>query len=305
MSLALLMAAGFSFDANQVAPDAGQMGPLPAGWYSVIVADSSIEATKDGAGAYIKAVFKVLEPNPQFVNRPIYVNFNIKNNNQQAVDIAMGQLSALSHAIGVLNWQDTQQLHNIPLKVRVKVRPGSDGYDPSNNITAFKPITEDVVLGPEQGNVKNAGAVPQHPGNQQPSMGAPQVQQPQVQQPQQQWQQNPAQQQPNFQQQQPQVQQPVQQQPMQQVQQPIQQQPVQQQQPQTAQQPWEQNGAAQAQQQQPQVYQQQPQQQVQQPQQQPVQQQQVYQQPNPAQQQPVQQQAQPQGGEVPPWVNQQ
>lgn len=282
--LAAMAGLGFNFDANQIAPDAGALGPVPAGWYSALVEESSIESTKDGTGTYIKMKLKIIEPQ-QFMNRVIFQNFNIKNNNQQAVDIAMGQLSALSHAVGVLNWQDTQELHQRPMKIRVKVRPAQGEYEAQNAITAFKPATENVALGP----VDSAQAgVPVHPSSQQPS-GAPQIGAPQVQQPmqQQQWNQQPQQ-----------VQQPQQMQ--QPVQQPMQQAPVQQPQ-QAVQQPWEQQQQP-MQQQQPVQYQQQAQ-----PQQQPMQQQPVQQAPVQQQAQPVQQQQQPQqaGAAVPPWVNQQ
>ncbi|WII71734.1 hypothetical protein QJS83_14810 [Bdellovibrio sp. 22V] len=251
----IAMMAGFSFDASQIAPDQGVAGPVPAGWYVGMVEKSEIKATKDGTGAYIAMTVNIVEPQ-QFAGRKVFTNFNIKNNNQQAVDIAYGQLSALSHAVNIINWNDTSMLHNIPFKFRVKVRKGDGNYSDSNDITKYSPMTEVVVLGPEGG--ATAAAPVAVPGMQQP-------QQPmQPQQPQQPMQQQAPVQQPVQQQvQQP----PMQAQPQQQVQQPVQQMQQMQQQPQQPQQPvqaqqglpqqpWEQNPAQQQQVQQPQQVQQ-------------------------------------------------
>lgn len=172
----LAMMAGFSFDASQYAPDQGVAGALPTGWYVGAIEKSEIKATKDGTGAYIAITVNVIEPQ-QFAGRKVFNNFNIKNNNQQAVDIAYGQLSALSHAIGVINWTDTTMLHNIPFKFRVKVRKGDGNYSDSNDITKYSPMTEMVTLGPE-------GGATAAPVNTVPGMGAPMQPQAPVQQPQ-------------------------------------------------------------------------------------------------------------------------
>lgn len=335
--------AALNFDATTVVPDAGTGDPLPAGWYNVMVDESELKPTNDGAGARLATRFTVLDGFAQ--GRKIFTGFNIKNANPVAQEIAFKQLSALAHAVGVLQVQDSAQLHGIPLKVRVKIKPASGGYEPSNDITAYKNINEAVTLAvaPAAAPGVGGGMAPQAGGFGQPAptggFGQP-VQQP--------VQQQQMQQQPVQQMQQP-VQQPVQQpgfgqqqQPMQMVQQPVQQQQVQQpmQQPaQEQQQVWAQPNAQQpwtdpnAQAQQPQ---QQMQQQVQQPVQQPVQQMQQQpvmqeqpaqqmqqQQPvqqavqQPVQQQQVQQQAQQPvqqqaadpaalaGAAVPPWQTQQ
>ena len=134
--------AHLGFDATQVQPDSGQLDPVPAGWYIVSVDESELKPTSDGLGARLAVRFSILEG--QFANRKIYTGFNIRNANPVAQEIAFKQLSALAHAVGVLQVQDSQQLHNIPLKVRVKIRPPKDGYDAQNDITAFKNVNEDV-----------------------------------------------------------------------------------------------------------------------------------------------------------------
>jgi hypothetical protein len=282
-----------NFNAATVTPDTGFGEPLPAGWYNVMMTGSEMKPTKDGTGAYLACEYTVMDG--QYANRKVFSNLNIRNNNPTAQEIAYKQLSAICHAVGVIQCQDSGELHGKPLKIKVKVRIDKTGeYEPSNDITAYKNIDEQVQGGAPAGN----------PAMQQAPAGfAGMPQQNPMAQPQQPWQQ---QQMPPQNMQQP-VQQPMQQQQFQQPQyqqqpqQPAQyqQQPMQPQGQQAApagagQQPWEQAGNAQPwaqpQPQQMQQVQQAPQQQ--QMQQQPVQQ---------AQQNPVVQQF---AGAVPPWQQQ-
>ena len=146
--------AHLGFDATQVQPDTGQLDPIPAGWYNVMVDESDIKPTSDGAGARLAVRFNVIDG--EFAGRKIYTGFNIRNANPVAQEIAFKQLSALAHAVGVLDVRDSQQLHGIPLKVRVKIKPPKDGYDAQNDITAYRNINEDVSGG-KGGASKPAG----------------------------------------------------------------------------------------------------------------------------------------------------
>lgn len=134
--------AQFQFDANTVAPDAGVVDPLPAGWYNMVVDETSIEPTSKGDGAYIKAKLKVISGH--YSGRVVFTNFNIRNANPTAQEIAYKQLSALCHATGQLTFNDTSELHQKPLKVRVSVRAGDGTYEPSNDVKAYRNINETI-----------------------------------------------------------------------------------------------------------------------------------------------------------------
>jgi len=134
--------AHLGFDATTVAPDTGQLDPIPPGWYIVSADESELKPTSDGLGARLAVRFVVLDG--QYAGRKIYTGFNIKNANPVAQEIAFKQLSALAHAVGVLQVQDSAQLHSIPLKVRVKIKPPEAGYDAQNEITAFKNVKGEV-----------------------------------------------------------------------------------------------------------------------------------------------------------------
>lgn len=147
--------ASLGFDATQVKPDEGQMGPIPKGWYNAMIEKSEVAPTKDGSGTILKLTFKVLDG--QYRDRKVFVNLNIRNANATAQNIALGQLSAICHAVGVLRADQSEQLHNLPMKIRVKVRV-QEGYEDSNDITAYKNINEVVE---ETGSV--AGLAPLSP----------------------------------------------------------------------------------------------------------------------------------------------
>jgi hypothetical protein len=132
--------AQLNFNAAEVAPDAGRADPIPAGWYIAAMEKSELKPTKDGTGSLLACTFGVLDG--QYKGRKVFFNFNLRNANPQAQEIAYKQFSAVCHAIGHLMVGDTAELHNRPLKIRVKVRPADAQYEAANDITAFKNVNE-------------------------------------------------------------------------------------------------------------------------------------------------------------------
>ena len=169
--------AQLNFDATNVAPDTGFGDPIPAGWYNMRVVESDLKPTKDNAStgnAYLAVQLEVIDG--EYAKRRVFTNFNLKNTNPVAQEIAYKQLSALAHAVGVLVVQDSQQLHGIPFKAQVKVREGSvknaetgEKYDPSNVINQYKNINENVA-----GASPAVPGVPGAPGGMPPGFGTAQ-----------------------------------------------------------------------------------------------------------------------------------
>lgn len=183
--------AQLNFNARTVAPATGVMDPVPAGWYNVMIEASEEKPTSGGNGSFLELKLNILDG--QFQGRKLFHRLNLKNPNAQAVEIAYKELSAVCHAVNVLDVPDSQVLHGIPLKVKVSVRAGGpkmangvptgEMYEPSNEIKRFANINEDV----SNSRVGGATAQPQGPavgqptGYQQPGF---QAQQPPAQQPQ-------------------------------------------------------------------------------------------------------------------------
>lgn len=165
--------AQLSFNAQNVAPDQGR-DPIPADVYNMKIVKSELKPTSNGAGLRLNLSFEVIDG--PFAGRRVVEGLNIQHTSPQAQQIAQGQLSAICHATGVLNLNDSVQLHNIPLKVKVKVKPASsDGqYEARNEVTAYRNINDNSLSG---GVNLNAPAAPQAPtgfGAQQAAQTAPQ-----------------------------------------------------------------------------------------------------------------------------------
>lgn len=163
--------ASLNFDATTVQPDTG-FELLPAGWYNAMIDESAINPTKDGVGAYLQLRFSVIDG--QYQGRKVFARLNIRNANQTAQEIAYKQLSAIAHSVGVLQVQDSSQLHGIPLKIRVRIRKDQSGqYEDQNEINGYKNINE-AVQGQAATFAPAAPAMPATPaGFAQPAPVAP------------------------------------------------------------------------------------------------------------------------------------
>lgn len=185
------------FNAALVDP-AGDRTPVPAGGYSAILKSASVETTKAQNGKFISCQFGITAP-PEFAGKTVFYNINFLNANPTAQEIGQSKLSALCHAVGVLQIQDVRQLYNIPLGIEVTVSEDNK----YNEITAFRradgqPIVKGMGSAPgaAPGGAAPAWAQPAAPAQQAPQQAAPAyAQQPAPQQPPQQAWTPPAQQQ--------------------------------------------------------------------------------------------------------------
>ncbi len=128
---------GYNFNAEEVEPSSS-FDPIPAGWYQAIISNSELKATRDGYGEYLSLTLQVIEG--QYENRLVFARLNLKNANDKAVDIARKDLAAICRAVGVMSPQASEELHDIPLMIKVKVRPASGDYEASNDIGGYKAV---------------------------------------------------------------------------------------------------------------------------------------------------------------------
>ena len=129
--------AGYNFNAEEVEPSSS-FDPIPAGWYTAIISSSEMKATRDGYGEYLSLTLQVIEG--QYENRLVFARLNLKNANDKAVDIARKDLAAICRAVGVMSPQASEELHDIPLMIKVKVRAASGDYEASNDIGGYKAV---------------------------------------------------------------------------------------------------------------------------------------------------------------------
>lgn len=139
--------ATLDFDATNV-PVAEALEPIPAGWVIAKITESEHKPNSKNDGAFLALVLEIVTG--PFAGRKLFDRLNLQNPNTQAVEIAYKTLSAIAHAVNVIQVKDSQQLHNLPMQVKVSLKPagpGNDGkmYDAQNEIKGYKPL--DPVTG--------------------------------------------------------------------------------------------------------------------------------------------------------------
>jgi hypothetical protein len=149
----LIVASLGNFDATQVDP-IGKQDALPAGQYKCVAIESEWKDTKDGTGKYLQFVFEVVDG--QFKGQRVWDRLNLVNNNSQAVEIARRTLSAICHAVNVMQPKDSSQLHNIPLVVKVACKEYNGGF--TNEVKGYAKLTGAPVSRPAQAEPVTSGS---------------------------------------------------------------------------------------------------------------------------------------------------
>lgn len=162
--------AQLQFNATNV-PVAVPLEPLDDGWYPAMIVESEIKPTSAGDGMRLALKLSVLPDHPHYGNRKIFDGLNIANPNPVAQGIAQEQLSAICHATNVIIFEDTNQLHGIPLLVKVITKPKRTDtitgktYDAANEVKGYARVgTQQVnVAAPNKGLNLTGGAAPASP----------------------------------------------------------------------------------------------------------------------------------------------
>jgi hypothetical protein len=96
------------------------MEVIPPGKYLVQIVNSEMKLTSTG-GELLWLEFDILDG--EHKGRKLFDRLNLQNSNAQAVEIAQRALSAICHATGQMQVNDSQQLHYKPMVATVKVQP--------------------------------------------------------------------------------------------------------------------------------------------------------------------------------------
>jgi len=136
---------GSTFDASTVEPTK-PLEVLPPGKYAAQIVKSDIRTTKDGMGQFLQLEIDVLDG--PYKGRKLFDRLNLVNANPQTVEIAQRTLSAICHATGRMQVQDSQELHLIPFIADVQVQPPKNGYGESNKLR-YLPLERSVKAAPQ------------------------------------------------------------------------------------------------------------------------------------------------------------
>jgi hypothetical protein len=114
------MSAKYKFDATKVKPRT-RLDPLPIGTYVAAIATSDMRENMAGTGSYLELVFEIDQPD-EHRGRRLWQRLNVVNPSEKAVEIAHAELSAICHAAGVLQIENTADLHYKPMTIEVTQR---------------------------------------------------------------------------------------------------------------------------------------------------------------------------------------
>jgi len=150
---------GGEFNAGDVDP-AVAFEPLPAGWWAMEIVASEVQQAKSSDGQYLWLELETIETyHPQHKGRKVWARLNLWNANEQAMEIAQRELSAICRAVGEMRVADSEALHHKPLAVKLRVRAAEGQYEASNEISGFD------VLSARMGQGGAAAGAPMPPAS--------------------------------------------------------------------------------------------------------------------------------------------
>ena len=123
-----------NFDATRVEPST-VMEAIPAGQYLVEITKSETKETKAKNGSYLELEMTVLDGD--YRGRKLWDRLCLQHINPKTQSIARANLSALCHAVNILQPKDSVELHNLPFVVNVKTRENETNGEIYNEIRGY------------------------------------------------------------------------------------------------------------------------------------------------------------------------
>ncbi len=107
----------------------GSFKAIPKGRYKVAIKKSELKKTKSGNGDGFLLGLSVIKG--KYKGSPLSVWINWTNPSKMAMELGRREMSSICHATGVMDPDDTSELHEIPFYVDVDVE------DDRNRIVAY------------------------------------------------------------------------------------------------------------------------------------------------------------------------
>lgn len=143
-----------NFDATNIEPSAAP-GILPAGRYLVEITASETKRTKSGSGTYLELEMTVIDG--EYKGRKIWDRLCLQHSNAKTEQIARANLSAICHAVDVLQPQDSVDLHGLPFIASVRIRKNEATEELNNEIRGYsKRERQTAAARTSSGNTESA-----------------------------------------------------------------------------------------------------------------------------------------------------
>ena len=123
----------FNFQNVVQSNDVQSYEPIPEGSYVAVIEDSEERQTRAGNGSYLKLTWRIIDG--PYQGRKVWENLNLDNPNEKAVEIAQRSLAEICVACRLQDVpEDSEVLHNKPMKIKITIREASNGYAASNDV---------------------------------------------------------------------------------------------------------------------------------------------------------------------------
>lgn len=151
------MASLSGFDANQV-KDTG-FDLLPVAEYQAVITESELKKANSGNFAYFNFTFEIIDG--EYTGRKIWQRITQNSDSEKARNIGKAQLASICRAVGKMTPNDTEELHDLPMLIRVGIEKGTNGYPDRNKITVYKPAgTTQPTKAPPASATATSGSAP-------------------------------------------------------------------------------------------------------------------------------------------------
>jgi hypothetical protein len=126
---------------------------IPPGEYKAIMTESEVKQTNAGTGTYLKATWLIVDGEHE--GRKIWEMYTLTNPNAKATVIGRGQLKSIALAMGKTSGMvnDSEEMHDKPVLIKVKTEPGQGEYGPKNRISGYMPIPKRETTTLENDNI--------------------------------------------------------------------------------------------------------------------------------------------------------
>jgi len=115
---------------------------IPAGDYLAHITKSEMKANKAKTGHFLLLIHTILEG--EHKGSSIFVRLNLDNPNPKAVEIANKELNSICQACDKEGVEDSEELHQIPMCIKVAVEEATAQWPASNAVKKWMPESEYV-----------------------------------------------------------------------------------------------------------------------------------------------------------------
>src|SRR5687768_5174178 len=106
---------------DESAAPAAPRGVIPVGKYNAAIVESTVDDNSSKNGKVLKLTWQVIEGS--YAGSQVWQNINLTNPNAKAQEIGQRELAAIREATGRTHVKASEELHNIPCVLHVKIRP--------------------------------------------------------------------------------------------------------------------------------------------------------------------------------------